>query len=115
MKRLLEKIKNWYNNDDPFKDKEGDKVAKEINKWDIEEGDIIVVRNNLSEDEPLRYGVNSEMEGCRGEELTVTSIQDDRIKVMENRWTWTVEMISDHKKPDQPEMLEIDIPAWKSI
>ena len=74
MKKMLEKIKNWYENDN-FKEVYS-KVMSEngIDINAIKVGDQVIVRHDLHEDMDVPFGVGSEMLFWKGKMVTVTEV-----------------------------------------
>lgn len=110
MKKMLEKIKNWYENDN-FKEVYS-KVMSEngIDINAIKVGDQVIVRHDLHEDMDVPFGVGSEMLFWKGKMVTVTEVHPDSeaIYVEGNNWVWSLPLLEAHIPQTPPQIMELN-------
>lgn len=110
MKKMLEKIKNWYENDN-FKEVYS-KVMSEngIDINAIKVGDQVIVRHDLHEDMDVPFGVAPEMLFWKGKMVTVTEVHtsSEAIYLEGNNWTWSIPMLEEHIPQTPPQIMQLD-------
>lgn len=110
MKKMLEKIQNWFKND-TFKEAHY-KVLSEngIDINAIKVGDQVIVRPDLHEDMNVPFGVAPEMLFWKGKAVTVTEVHptSEAIYVEGNNWTWSLPMLEAHIPQTPPQIMELN-------
>lgn len=110
MKKMLEKIQNWFKNDN-FKEVYSKVLSDNgIDINDIRVGDQVIVRPDLHEGMNVPFGVAPEMLFWKGKAVTVTEVHplSEAIYVEGNNWTWSLPMLEAHIPQIPPQIMKLD-------